>query len=138
MSDEQQHLYYRPIIGRLYITSGILFTLIFVIGLFLLGEWLNLVYAICSLAIIYIGAQILKHPYATYSESQINLNNFWGSVREQHDLVDIKAVEVTENNLFLNGKKLKMNAWFLQKSDWDRMQRFYTSGSGLEDELKEV
>lgn len=137
MSTETNTLHYRPILGRLYITAGILFTLIFIIGLAVLGEWLNLVYAICSLAIIYIGIQINRHPYAEYSAKAITLNNFWGSSREQHEFESINAIEVTDQHVFLNGIKLKMNAWFLQKGDWDRMKRFYSDSSELE-ELQEV
>lgn len=137
MSKETNTLHYRPLVGRLYVTAGILFTCIFIIGWIVLDEWLNLFYAICSLAVIYIGIQINRHPYAEYSAKAITLNNFWGSSREQHEFDSINAIEVTQQHVFLNGKKLKMNAWFLQKGDWMRMKRFYSDAAEL-DELQEV
>jgi len=95
-------------------------------GLVILQDWKNILYAIISSFLIYIGYSIIKNPYATYSDKEIILFSFYGKSREKHEFSDKKAVKVTEKNIFLEGKKLKMNSWFLRQADWRRLREFYS------------
>jgi hypothetical protein len=126
MESNEQQLFYRPVIGRLYILFGILFIGIFIMGLVILHDWKNILYALISSFLIYIGYSIIKNPYANYSDKEINLYSFYGKSREKHEFSDKKAVKVTEKNIFLKGKKLKMNSWFLRQADWRRLREFYS------------
>ncbi len=95
-------------------------------GLVILHDWKNILYALISSFLIYIGYSIIKNPYANYSDNEINLYSFYGKSREKHEFTAKNEVKVTEKNIFLNGKKLKMNSWFLRQADWRRIQEFYS------------
>ena len=125
MQNEQQELFYRPVLGRLYILFGILFIGIFIMGLVILHDWKNILYAIASSFLIYIGYSVIKKPYATYSDKNIILYSFYGKIRLKYEFNDKNSVKITKNNIFLNSKKLKMNSWFLKSSDWRRLSEFY-------------
>ncbi|MFT4601462.1 MAG: hypothetical protein ACI857_001642 [Arenicella sp.] len=125
MASNEQQLFYRPVIGRLYIIFGILFIGIFIMGLIILQDWTNIIYALASSFLIYIGYSVLKKPYASYSEKDVVLYSFYGKTRNNHTFLTKKDLKVTENNIFLNDKKLKMNSWFLRPADWRRLQEFF-------------
>ena len=111
--------------GRLYILFGILFIGIFIMGLIILHDWKNIIYALASSFLIYIGYSVIKNPYASYSEKHLEMFTFYGKTREKHEFLDKKDLKVTETNIYLEGKKLKMNSWFLRKADWRRLQEFF-------------
>lgn len=88
---------------------------------------------------IYLGVNTLRQPYARYNKTELILYRLTGSVRKKITYADPSEIKIQEGRLMYQGKKLKLNNWFVRQSDWSRMLRFYTSPSSDEllDELQE-
>lgn len=127
MPQKENTLYYRPVVGRVYITFGILFILIFIMGTIILKDYWNILYAIASSFLIYIGNNIIKNPYAQFSENELVLFSFYGKTREKHSFTSKKQVNFKNKLVYIDGKKVKLNSWFIQNSDWRRFEAFYAN-----------
>ena len=133
--NEQGKIRYQPIWGRLYIVLALIFAAIFVVGAVILHDssiYLNLV--LCAV-IFMIGQSMIKRPYAIYTDTDIIQYSFWGSIRKHYQFKDRGEIEVRNNHLYLKGKKLKMNSWFLDPKDWDRVLAYYSGKEEWMDEL---
>lgn len=131
-------MYYNPVYGRLLIAFGVLFTIIFVLGFAIADMAESLAYCLLTGLMIIIGYNIQQGPYATYNENGITLYNFRFKEREHYQFKDKSQITVNKDLFYLNGKKLKMNKWFIKKSDWNRMVQYYSSSDeSLLTELKD-
>ena len=63
---------------------------------------------------------MIKRPYARYTETEITVYGLTGAVRKQYKINQSDTVEVKTNRLFINGSKIKINPWFVDKGDWRR------------------
>lgn len=128
---------YQPVWGKLYIFSGLLFGLLFIFGALVLVDFSLLFNLIASIIVVYIGYAMLKKPYATYTAHEIVVYSYVGSVRHRYTISQGDKWTARQNNLFLNGKKLKLNAWMIDKKDWIRFQEFFMQDDYLMNELKD-
>ncbi|MEZ4924395.1 MAG: hypothetical protein R2780_14580 [Crocinitomicaceae bacterium] len=119
-----QEVKYNAVYGRLYILLGILFSVIFVVGGIILNDLTIYFNLLASAAIIYIGNNVLKNPYAKFDAQNIILYSFWGSERH-HYTFKKSDLKLKNGRIYLNKEKLKMNSWFLAKNDWNRILQFY-------------
>ncbi len=127
---------YQRIWGRLYITFALIFAAIFILGASVLDDssiLFNLL--LCGMMVI-IGNSMLKKPYAIYNEKEIIQYSFMGTIRKHHKFVKRSDIEIRNNHFYQDSKKLKMNVWFVDKSDWERAKLFYTGDLDLLEELK--
>lgn len=76
---------------------------------------------------IVVGFSIQKGPYATYSNKELRLFNFNNRERECYSFNKRSEISIINDLLYLNGKKLKINKWFLNKEEWQRMVLFFQS-----------
>ena len=129
-----QEIKYKAVYGRVYVLFGILFSIIFIAGAIILQNFMIFSYLLASAFLIFIGANILKNPYARFDEKTINLYSFWGNIRYKYTFSSKKELKLIKNNIYLNGKKLKMNAWFLAKNDWKRILHYYELGESSFDD----
>jgi hypothetical protein len=128
---------YKSIYGRFLIVIGIVFTAIFILG-FIADIDNSIYYTLLGGIIILGGYGMLKGHYAIYDEQSISTFNFGFSKRTTYEFKDKSEIQVKNNLLYCNGKKLKMNSWFISKSDWSRMLKFYSdSDDTLLSELKD-
>ena len=101
-----------------------------------MGE--SLAYCLLTGLMIIIGYNIQKGPYAVYDDQNIYLYNFRFKQREHYQFKNKAQITVKNNLFYLDNKKLKMNKWFINKSDWNRMVQFYSSSEdALLSELKD-
>lgn len=128
---------YQAIWGKLYILLGILFGLLFVFGAWILQDFSIIFNLIASVIVIYIGYAMLNKPYATYSQTEIVVYHFLGTVRHRYTINPDDKLKARENNMFLNGKKLKLNAWMIDKKDWVRFQEFFIQDAQMMNELQD-
>ena len=120
------------------IVLGILFTAIFILGYFIAEIGDAIYYCLMSALLIVVGFGILSGPYATYDSISIQLYNFTGKSRKEYSFTDRSEINIKGNHFYLNGKKLKMNKWFINEEEWQRMVNFYSSDAdSLFTELKD-
>jgi len=117
---------YNPIYGRLYILFGIIFSLIFVLGIFVLGDYTIILYLLFSGFLIVIGKNALNTNYAIFSEKELLLFNIFGKTRKKYELSSKSDVLSKNNNLYFKGKKIKLNYWFVKKNEWRELIEFYS------------
>lgn len=138
MSAEAQLVCYRPVYGRVLILLGVVFSAIFILGFIIADMVEALFYNILSAAMIIVGFGILKGPYIIYDDSQLILYAYGLKERERINYKNKTAIEVKNNRLYYQGKKVKINEWFIKKADWERLIRFYSGKeTDLLDELKD-
>ena len=136
--EEENRLYYSPVYGRLLIALGILFTAIFILGYFIAGITESIFYCMLTAIIIIVGFGILNGPYAVYDEEVLILFTYGFKEKQRIKYKDKSEITVKSNHLYHNGKKIKMNDWFIRKADWNRMIQFYSSSDeSLLSELKD-
>ena len=126
---------YQSLWGRLYITFSLLFGVVFILGAIVLEDITIAINLLLCIVMLIIGNTMLKKPYAVYNEKEIIQYSIYGSVRKHHCFERKEEVEIKNNHLYLNGKKLKMNNWFVRKKDWERAKRFYSGQSETNEDL---
>jgi hypothetical protein len=132
MNENENKLFYRAVVGRVYIAFGIIFILIFIMGTIILEDYLNILYAAASSFLIYIGINIIKNPYAQFDDNLLVLFNFYGKTREKHTLSSENELKIVNKLVYVNGEKIKLNSWFIQKADWRRFEAFYATDQSQE------
>lgn len=107
----------------MYIIIGVACLLIFLMGFFVVGDFMNLIYCIAAVVPIYFGFKMKKSPYAIVSRSKIEVFGLFGELK--HEYVcdsDLKFLR-KNNKIFMQGKegviKVKMNKWFVNQDDWN-------------------
>lgn len=123
----EQRVHYKKAYGRMLIVLGILFTSIFILGYFIAEIGDAIFYCLMSAVLIVVGFGILSGPYATYDSSSIQLYNFTGKSRKEYSFSDQSDIQVKGSHFYLKGDKLKMNKWFMNEEEWQRMINFYSS-----------
>lgn len=126
---------YQSIWGRLYILLGILFSLLFIIGSFILGDLLVLTNLAASILILVIGKNILKNPYVTYTNKEITVYGLLGNKRKQYIIKKSDTIKTQNQSIYLNDKKLKLNHWFIDKGDWKRFLSSFTVDNFMDELL---
>ena len=138
MSSDENKLFYSPVYGSTLIFFGVIFTAIFILGYVIADISEALFYNILSALMIIIGYGILTGPYAIYSDQELILYTYGFKVRKTISYEDKTEIEVKNNHLYHQGKKIQMNDWFIKKADWNRMIQFYSSSEeALLSELKD-
>lgn len=132
-------VYYKSIYGRIYAILGVIFTLVFLLGTFVLNDLAILVYVIFSGFMIYLGIRMQKQPYAEYNKKELKLYSLWGGFRKRIEYQNPTEIQVKNNQLYYKGKKIRLNDWFVNEEQWQRMMRYYSEvgENELMDELKE-
>jgi len=105
-----------------YILIGIVCILIFLLGFFVVGDLMNLVYSLASVVPIYLGFKMKKSPYAIVSKSKIEVFGLFGELKHAYICdSESKFVKVDNKIVIKNNKasiKVKMNKWFVNDEDW--------------------
>ena len=127
MNETSNKIFIRPSIARLYITFGVIFMLIFILGTLVLHDMINLLYFLASSLLIVFGIIALKSPYAIYDEKELILFNLFGKIRIKYTFSSKNSIVIKKNFLYLNGEKMKINKWFIQREEWNRMIQFYST-----------
>jgi len=105
-----------------YILIGIVCILIFLLGFFVVGDLMNLVYSLASVVPIYLGFKMKKSPYAIVYKSKIEVFGLFGELKHAYICdSESKFVKVDNKIVIKNNKayiKVKMNKWFVNDEDW--------------------
>ncbi|MDG1913861.1 MAG: hypothetical protein P8I55_04635 [Crocinitomix sp.] len=126
---------YQAIWAKGYILFGVLFGLLFVLGGIILKDYTILFNLIAAAIVIYFGYSMLKQPYAKYSDKEIKVFGFLGSVRKHYEFKSADTIEIKDNRLYLAGRKLQISSWMVDKKDWQRLLAFYNAEEAFLDEL---
>ncbi|MBD3636524.1 MAG: hypothetical protein HUJ25_04210 [Crocinitomicaceae bacterium] len=117
---------YNPIYGRILIVLGIVFSLIFLLGFFVVHINESLLYTLFGAFLIVIGYGMIKGCYVKYGKDFIEAYNFTGGIRKRHEFSKKSDVTIRNGQLFVHGQRIWINNWFLKKADWKRMIAFYS------------
>lgn len=128
---------FQAIWGRAYLILGTSFALLFIIGAVVLKDYAIFLNLLAATLIIYIGNSMLKRPYAVYSETEIKVFGHVGKLRKHYQFEKKTQVSIKENSAYLNGEKLKLSAWMVDKQDWNRFITFFDSDSAFMQELQD-
>ena len=121
---------------NMYVLVGIVCVLIFLLGFFMVGDYMNLLYSLASIPLIYFGFHMKKNPYAVVSISKIEVFGLFGELKHVY-VSDDKSIFLRKNNkIFIQSKegtkKIKMNKWFVNQDDWNEaLVRFEELGNNL-------
>jgi len=120
---------YNPIWALLYIMVGVLCTVLFIFASVYLKDITLLFYCIVSLPPIYIGVILYKTPYAKITVNTITIFGLLGQVKHSYEYNSRNKPIYRKSRFYLeiNGKekKLKMNKWFVNSNDWERVIDFF-------------
>lgn len=126
---------YQAIWAKGYILLGVLFGLLFIFGAIILDDFTILFNLIAAVIVIYFGYSMLKQSYAIYSDKEIKVFGFLGTVRKHYIFNTVDAIEIRDNRLYLSGRKLQLSPWMVDKKDWQRLLAFYSAEEAFLDEL---
>ena len=135
LKTEHQEIRYLKIWGRLYIILSLIFCCIFILGSAVLEDYTILLNLILCAFMLMIGRAMLNKPYAIYNQTEIIQYSYTGKVRKHYVIAKGDQLELRKNRFYLNNRRLRMNHWFVNKSDWERMVKYFGGASNLEDEL---
>lgn len=128
---------FQAIWGRTYFILGVLFGLLFIMGAIILNDYSILLNLLAAALIIYIGKQMLSRSYALYNEREIKVFGHVGALRKHYQFTDKKQITIQSNAAYLNGEKLKISAWMVDKQDWKRFIDFYDTDNAYLHELQD-
>lgn len=128
---------FQAIWGRTYIILGISFALLFIIGALVLNDNMIFFNLLAAALIIYIGKSMLKRPYAFYDEHEIKVFGHVGKLRKHYQFKDKNEVLIKNNSAYINGEKIKLSGWMIDKQDWQRFITFFDSDSVFMQELQD-
>lgn len=137
MNTDQQSVYIKSAIARIYVVLGILFVLIFVLGAIILKDPMNILYAASSTFLIVIGVVALKSPYAVFDKNHLIIYNFIGKIRIKYTFDDKNEIKVKNDKLYFQGEKMKISKSFVNPEEWNRLIQFYSESDFLINELKD-
>ena len=112
-----------------YILIGLICVLIFLIGFFVIGDYMNLIYSLASIVPIYLGVKMKKTPYAIVSKTKIEVFGLFGELRHVYSSEDDSLFVSIKNKVWLKKnkqlQKVKMNKWFVNQQDWNAVLELF-------------
>ncbi len=96
----------------------------------MLNDLSYLLYLILTAGIIYQGYIRNTRPYLKYTHGQIEVFGNFGEKSRSYTWSQSDELKIKQGRLYLNGKKLRFNDWFVSAADYKRMLEFYGSPSG--------
>ncbi|MBI3136531.1 MAG: hypothetical protein HYZ14_17785 [Bacteroidetes bacterium] len=130
-------VWYLRIWGTFHVVVGAVFSVIFMLGAVVLNDYSFLLYLLFSGLLLYMGLVRLRKPYLVYSPNKIEVRGTYGEIYKTYTWEKADEVSVKDNRIFLNGKKLRFNAWFTNKHQYNRMIRFFSGEILVADELQD-
>jgi hypothetical protein len=121
--------------ARLYLLAGFLFNLLFLFSAYILNQWNILFNLLAGVFVMAIGWGMLKYPYMRYSENEIQVFGFFGTIRKHYTFESIQEIVVKDHRLYLQGKKLQLSQWLVDKADYRRMEAYFDPDVAYMDEL---
>ena len=122
----------------IYWVAGFGTGLIFLLGGIILKDPTLPLYAFSSAYLAAIGFSIHRNPYCIYGLTEIKVYGHFKMVRKVYRFDGPSDVKIHKNRLYINGKKLKLSAWMMDKQDWKRMIELYSPDESFLNELNEL
>jgi len=120
---------YNPIWAILYIFIGLACTFIFIFASVYLNDITISVYILASLPPIYIGIILFRTPYAKITNQSIIVYGLFGQKKQTYFFLSKSQPIYKKGRFYIvkkgEFKKLKMNKWFVNKNDWERVIEFF-------------
>lgn len=120
---------YKKAWTNIYILVGLVCVTIFLLGFFIVGDPMNVLFFGASIVPIYLGFNMKKQPYAVVSRTKIEVFGLFGELKHEY-ISDENTRFVNRNGkISLDGvntvKKIKMNKWFVNQSDWNAVLELF-------------
>lgn len=131
-------LNYQKVWSSLYWIFGMSASTLFVFGGLYLGDCTLFLYLLASLYLVAIGISMSKNPYCIYGLTEIKVFGHFRKMRKIYRFDGPSDILVRNNRLYINGRKLRFNAWFINEEEWKRMIIFYSPDDILIHELNEL
>lgn len=122
--------------GGLHVLTGLIFSVIFILGAVVLKDYTYLIYLFLSFGLVFFGIVRLRKPYLICSDFKITVIGLFGKATRQYIWTDKKELQIKGNRFYLNNQKLKFNNWFTNQNQYQNMIRFYSGSDLLGDELQ--
>jgi hypothetical protein len=113
---------YKQTLTNIYILIGVLCSIIFLIGGYLLNDYLILTYTLVAILPIYVGYKMKTNKYAEASISEIKVYGLLGQLRKHYQLQPQEKFVIKSNRVYIKQPnkliKVKMYSWFVNQYDW--------------------
>jgi hypothetical protein len=121
---------YKLVWASAYIVVGVFCMFIFLFGTYILNDLSIIVYMLIAIGPIYIGIKMRKMPYAVITKNRIQVFGLLGQLRKDYQLAKNEHFLAINNRIYLRKNKVrlkvKMNNWFVNQQDWNRVIEFFS------------
>lgn len=117
---------YQHIWPVIYIMCGVIFSVIFLIGFYVLSEITYLFYLIFSAGLVGLGFVIRKRPCIKYNASNFIVTNLFGGTKYHFTFERKQDISVAQNKFYYLGAQINVNQFMLRSEDWQRAIAFFS------------
>lgn len=129
MKNNLFYVKYNPIWGRIYVFSGIIFLIIFLLAYYTLNDSSMIVNLILAIIPLLLGINMLKYKYMAYSKEKILVYSSFGRIKHEYLISKGDSLFSKNKKIYLKKgnsiKKLKVNSWFVDLHDWERFKKYF-------------
>ncbi|MBK8927725.1 MAG: hypothetical protein IPM74_17935 [Crocinitomicaceae bacterium] len=129
-------VWYMKAFATFHILTGVLFSVIFILGALILKDFFYFLYLILSIGIVVMGINRLRKPYICCFKNEITVTGLFGEISKTYKWEQKNEICISGNRVFVQGKKLKFNSWFTNVHQYQKMLRYLSGENMPADELQ--
>jgi len=117
---------YQQLWPVLYMVCGLIFSIIFLLGCYVLGEISYLFYLIFSFGLVGLGFVIRKRPCIKYNANNFIVGNLFGGVKYHFSYERKEDISVEADKFFYLNRQINVSRFMLRSEDWNRAIAFFS------------
>lgn len=130
-------VWYLRVWGTFHIVTGIIFSVIFILGALVVKDYSFLAYLILSGGLIFTGYQRLSKPYLILYKNSIEVRGLFGEISKKYEWTNKKELSAISGRIYLRRSKMHFNNWFTNKHQYEKLLRYCSDTTSLADELQD-
>jgi len=123
--------------GTFHVITGIIFSIIFILGAVVIKDYSFLAYLFLSGGLIFIGFQRLTKPYIIVFNRHIEVRGLFGEIAKKYEWEDKKELSIKSGRIYLGSKKMQFNKWFTNQHQYEKLLRYCSNTASTADELQD-
>ena len=123
--------------GAFHVVTGIIFSVIFILGAVVVKDYSFLAYLILSGGLIFTGYQRLSKPYLILYKNNLEVRGLFGEISKKDEWTTMNELTVRSGRIYLRKSKMHFNSWFTNKYQYEKLLRYCSDKTSLADELQD-